>query len=66
MQPGGASLHVRVERLTLDGPYGRLNLIAVHLDPASAQGQLDGIACIRNLLDTNPHNVVAGERDFVE
>ena len=55
----------RVASLCLDGKNGKL-IIAVYLDPASVQEQLHGISCIKNLLDSTAHNLVAGDWNFVE
>ena len=56
----------RVACLTLDGPYGSLNIIAVYLDPASVQEQLGGIKCIQNQLKIYAHNIIAGDWNFAD
>ena len=56
----------RVASLCLDGKNGKLNIVAVYLDPASVQEQVQGISCIKSLLDSSAHNLVAGDWNFVE
>ena len=56
----------RVAKLELDGKNGKLNIVAVYLDPASVQAQVQDICRIKSLLDSSAHNLVAGDWNFVE
>jgi endonuclease/exonuclease/phosphatase family metal-dependent hydrolase len=56
----------RVAKLVLNGPEGKLCIIAAYLDPSSVDNQIDQIRHIGNATEDNTHNVVAGDFNFVE
>ena len=56
----------RVVRLVLDGPKGKLCLIAACLDPSSADQQVQAIIDIKKSVAEDAHNVIAGDVNFVE